>query len=200
MRATRWDAALKTVAVGLVLAAGAPAAAQEKKPSKVEKAGKAAVKEARDFLKEAMVNAQVKAALLKNLDGADGARIHVEVEGRTVTLSGQVKARPSMKLCAEVARSVEGVGLVHNKVQLSPDSGAQDGLEARMKDQLLESEVKVRLLRDVGQDALKVEVEAADGVVAVRGKVVSAEKKDPILKSVRGTPGVVDVKDLLTAP
>ena len=38
------------------------------------------------------------------------------------TLTGQVKERASMKLCGEVARSVEGVGQVHNKVALTPDS------------------------------------------------------------------------------
>jgi hyperosmotically inducible protein len=198
--ATLWKNAV--VVVGLTWLNVQPAAAEEKKPppSKLERAGKIAVKEARDSLKEGMVNAQVRSALLKNLKGADGARIHIEVEGHTVTLTGQVKERASMKLCGEVARSVEGVGQVHNKVALTPDSAAQDGLEARMKDQLLESEVKMRLLRDVGQDGLRVELEAADGVVSVRGKLAAADKKEPILKSVRATPGVVDVKDLLSAP
>lgn len=190
--------------LALVGAASTTLAADPKPaPSTTDKAVKTVQKEAteaRNYLNEAMVNARVRAALLKNLQGADGARVKVDVNGSAVTLSGEVQERASMKLADEVAKSVEGVKSVSNQVKLSAGAAQKDGLEARMKDSLLESEIRVRLLRDVGEAGLKVELEAADGVVSVRGKVVSAQKKDEILKSIRAVVGVRDVKDLLSAP
>jgi len=192
------------VAVILLVSSSASAAEPKKPPpSKADRAVKAVKKEAeqaRNYVQEALVNTQVKALLVKNLAGADGMRISVEVNGAVVTLTGTVNERASMKLADEVARSVEGVKTVSNKIALNAGAAQQDGLEARIKDTLLEGEVRVRMLREAGESALKVELEAADGVVSVRGTVPDAARKEVLLKTVRGTPGVREVIDLLKTP
>lgn len=155
------------------------------------------VKEARNYVAEAMLNAAVRSALLKHLAGADGLRISVSVERTNVILSGEVKDRASMRLAGEVARSVKGVKAVSNRVKLSADSNQNDGLQARLKDAMLESDVKLHVLAAAKDAALHVDVEAADGVVSVRGVLASDAQKQTVLKAVKGTAGVREVKDLL---
>ena len=191
------------VSLGLLAAAPAGAAEPRPAPSATDKAVKAVQKEAtvaRNYLEEAMINGKVRAVLLKNLQGADGARVKVEVVGNRVTLTGEVQERASMKLADEVARSVEGVKAVKNDITLMPGSAQNDGLEARMKDTLLENELRLKLLKTLGEGALKVELGVADGVVVVRGPVKDTAARDAALATLRGTAGVREVKDLLVVP
>jgi osmotically-inducible protein OsmY len=147
----------------------------------------------------------VRLALLESL-GDDGLRIHIDVDGDRVALAGEVRHRSSQELAEEVAEGVNGVRHVRNDLVLEaqaqgpsgkPITRAASQLEDEMADTLLESKVKLRLLDRAGSTAFKVEVEATDGVVSLRGKVPDREHRKIVLEAARETAGVRRVINLL---
>jgi len=186
------------LAVASFLMAGSAGAAESKAAPTVKDKVTKEAKDARDYVKEGILNSKVRVAMLKNLKGADALRVNIDVEGTRVTLSGEVEQRASEKLAGEVARSVEGVTKVQSNIKLNPKAPQQDGFEAKIKDQMLEADVRVHLLGDVGSAGLTLKVEAASGVVSLRGPMADAALKERALKSAKETPGVTSVQDLLT--
>ena len=132
---------------------------------------------------EALTELKVKAALLEKL-GTDALGITVAVVGDKVTLTGAVSKRSTGELAEEVARTVEG-------------AQASGNVEAEANDSLLESKVKMALAKEIGRHAWKVEVEATDGVVSLRGTVPDAQRREIAVKTAEETKGVRKVVDLL---
>jgi len=153
---------------------------------------------AKEDLKESMLNARVRLALLKGMSGADGLRVKVTVRKSVVYLSGEVKERASEKLASEMAQSVPGVTTVKSTIRLNPDAPQQDGFEAEIRDSILASEVKMRLLQEVGDNAMNINVEAASGVVSLRGTVPNKNVEKTAVKQVEDMGGVSRVEDLLS--
>ena len=144
----------------------------------------------------ALTELKVKAALLEKL-GTDALGIKVTVVGDKVTLTGAVKKRSTEEIAEEVARSVAGVRKVDNRLEIAEGDRAGGNLEAEAADSLLESKVKMALAEEIGRHAWKVEVEATDGVVSLRGTVPDRERREIAVKTARGTKGVRKVVDLL---
>ena len=145
----------------------------------------------------ALTELKVKAALLEKL-GTDALGIKVAVVGDKVTLTGAVSKRSTEELAEEVARSVEGVKKVDNRLEVVASGGQAGGnVEAEANDSLLESKVKMALASEIGRHAWNVEVEATDGVVSLRGTVPDAQRREIAVKTARDTKGVRKVVDLL---
>jgi osmotically-inducible protein OsmY len=146
----------------------------------------------------------LRISLLKEL-GSDGLRIHDEVTGGKATLSGTVALRSTQELAEEVALSVPGIRSVDNRVRTEAETQAtakpakaafhHTGLELR--DALLESRVKLRLLDEIGLVAFNLEVEASDGIVSLRGTLADDEHREIALRTARSTPGTKKVLDLV---
>lgn len=70
-------------------------------------------------------------ALQKDFDLFGGIGVDVEAddddEEATVILSGTVGSEDQRRLAELIARGVEGVGTVDNRLQVDPDAGEQDG-------------------------------------------------------------------------
>jgi len=162
-----------------------------------EKASRA-TEVAKEDLKESMLNAKVRLALLKGMTGADGLRVKVTVRKSVIYLSGEVKDRASEKLASEMAQSVSGVTSVKSTIRLNPNAPQQDDFESEIRDSILASEVKMRLLEEVGDNAININVEAASGVVSLRGMVPNRTVKNTALEQVRDMNSVTRVEDLLT--
>jgi osmotically-inducible protein OsmY len=145
---------------------------------------------------DALSAISVKAKLIDKL-GADALGITVSVSGETATLTGEVVKSPSQGLAEEVALSVEGIKKVDNKVAVKGAPGPVAASEASVKNMALELEVKSILLTDIGTNALKIEVEAVDGVVSLRGKLSSAETSTEAINKTRSINGVKKVINLL---
>ncbi len=135
--------------------------------------------------------------------GDDADNVRVAMDGDKALLLGSVHQRAVQELATEVALSVEGVRSVSNRLRLvrAQPAGivaevAADA-ESEAKDAGLESEVKVRLLGEVGRWAGSIEVEAVDGVVSLRGRVPDEARRDIALRTARDTRGVRRVIDLL---
>jgi osmotically-inducible protein OsmY len=145
---------------------------------------------------EALNATSVKAKLIDKL-GADALRITVSVSGETATLTGEVAKSPSQGLAEEVALSVNGIKKVENKVTVKDAAGPMAASEASVKNVALEMKVKGILLTEIGTHALKIEVEAVDGVVSLRGKLDNPEASKAAIKRTRSIEGVKKVVNLL---
>lgn len=172
-------------------------------PGPLEKAGAAAdraVNRVAQSVADALLEGKVKVALLQHLK-SEALAVEVEAMGGTVILSGRVKERSTPMVAEEVAGSVEGVEKVVNKLRWIPSTGKSPSKlgQARQlfQDQLLEGQVKVRLLEELGRTAFAIEVEARASVIVLSGTVDSPEKRKLAVSVAESTPGVRKVHDLL---
>ncbi len=146
---------------------------------------------------DALNGISVRTKLIEKL-GTDALAIAVSVSGETATLTGEVAKSPSQGLAEEVALSVKGIKKVDNKVTVKNAEGAVAASESSVKNVSLEMKVKSILLTDIGANALKIEVEAVDGVVSLRGKLDDSNTSKAAVKKTRSIKGVKKVVDLLS--
>lgn len=159
-----------------------------------ERSATSASQEVRDALQAI----SVKSKLIEKL-GVDALSISVSVSGDTATLTGHVEKKATQELAEEVARSVEGIRSVDDKLEEKVHSSALKAAGSEVKDALLESKVKNVLISEIGANALKIEVEATDGVVSLRGRVNSAETARVAIRKAHSIKGVKRVVDLLAS-
>ena len=145
---------------------------------------------------EALNAISVKTTLIDKL-GTDALAISVSVSGQTATLTGEVTKSPSQGLAEEVALSVPGIKKVDNKVTVKHAASGVAASEASVDNVALEMKVKTILLTEIGANALKIEVEAVDGVVSLRGKLDNPDTSKAAVKKTRSIKGVKKVVDLL---
>ncbi len=155
---------------------------------------------------DTLLQLKVKAALLDEL-GVDGARIAVDARQGSVELYGSVNTRSTAELATRVARSVDGVATVDQRVAVEDDvaGGVIDkqvnraiaATQAPIANALLETRVKARLIEAMGKAAFAVEVEAADGVVSLSGGVPDELRRALAVQTAERTAGVKKVSDLL---
>jgi osmotically-inducible protein OsmY len=129
--------------------------------------------------------------------GAEGIR--VTVDRSKAILTGDVPARSIQEIAEEVVLSVDGMSSVDNEVRVTPpiDETLQPRLEREAADAELESRVKKDLYSEIGSRARRIEVEASDGVVSLRGKVPDDARKKIALDTAAKIKGVTQVIDLI---
>ena len=149
---------------------------------------------------------QQVATMLVNKLGPDAATIRVVVDNKgKVMLIGTCAKRSTQELAKEVALFVPGVKKVQNKVEFVPVATAEGNAAEQAvattgdeaSDSGLETSVKYQLNREIGKTAWKIEVEAVEGVVALRGTVPDQARYDVALKTAASVKGVKQVIDLL---
>jgi osmotically-inducible protein OsmY len=144
--------------------------------------------------------------MLVNKLGPVAATIRVVVDNKgKVMLVGTAAHRSTQELAKEVALFVPGVKKVENKVEYVPAAVAEGNTAEKAmektgdeaSDSGLESSVKYHLNREIGKTAWKIEVEAVEGVVSLRGTVPDQARHDIALKTAESVKGVKQVVDLL---
>jgi hyperosmotically inducible protein len=78
-------------------------------------------REAGQLLAQGGLTAKVKTALLAD-ETVPGTRIDVDTQGNTVTLSGGLASQSEIDRALAIARGVEGVERVENRLTLRPAS------------------------------------------------------------------------------
>lgn len=181
-------AATWLAAVPAVRASDAPAAAEQDDES---------------ALAESLLALKVRTSLLTKL-GLDGTRVDVSASGAKITLSGEVKERATQEIAKEVALGVEGVKEVDNRISVkasgsseTPVAGAVANAEREVNDAALETKVKGRLISELGKYGLRIEVEASDGVVSLRGTLPDKGREEIALDTAKAASGVREVVDLI---
>jgi len=149
---------------------------------------------------------QQLATMLVDKLGEDARTIRVIVNSKgKAMLIGTAARRSTQELAKEVALFVPGVKKVENKVEYVPAAVAEGNTAEKAmektgdeaSDSGLETSVKYHLNREIGKTAWKIEVEAVEGVVSLRGTVPDQARYDIALKTAESVKGVKQVIDLL---
>lgn len=130
------------------------------------------------------------------------SQIHVETNGKVVTLSGTVDNDAARTEALALARGTEGVtDVVDNMTvsQAAAPQAAQGGstVGQKLDDAAITAAVKSKLMVDSVVGGLKIDVDTRDGVVSLSGPVKSQTEKDTAVRIARETSGVKDVQDNL---
>jgi hyperosmotically inducible protein len=143
-----------------------------------------------NFMDDSSITAKVKAALVDH-DSIKSTDISVETDDKVVTLSGFVESQAQAEQAVTVAKGVEGVSSVSDKLHVRDSS--KEGMQGYAGDTATTSEIKAKLLADDIVPSRKVKVETTDGVVQLSGTVDSqaqSERAESITKAVDGVKSV----------
>lgn len=143
-----------------------------------------------DFMDDSTITAKVKAALVDH-DAIKSTDISVKTDNKVVTLTGTVDNQSQVEQATSLAKKVEGVSSVDNKLKVR--EGRTDSMKGYAGDATTTSEVKAKLLADDIVPSRKVKVETTDGVVTLSGTVESkaqVERAESIAKAVDGVKSV----------
>ena len=170
-------------------------ATMDKAQSGVESAGQkvdSSMNKVGNFMDDSTITAKVKAALVDH-DSIKSTDISVKTDQKVVTLSGFVESQAQAEEAVKVAKGVEGVTSVSDKLHV------RDSKETSVKgyagDTAITSEVKAKLLADDIVPSRKVKVETTDGVVQLSGSVDSQAQSDRAEGIAKAIDGVKSVKN-----
>lgn len=143
-----------------------------------------------NFMDDSSITAKVKAALVDH-DSIKSTDISVKTDDKVVTLSGFVESQAQAEQAVSVAKGVEGVSSVSDKLHVRDSN--KEGMQGYAGDTATTSEIKAKLLADDIVPSRKVKVETTDGVVQLSGTVDSqaqSERAESITKAVDGVKSV----------
>ncbi|MDM2755924.1 molecular chaperone OsmY [Citrobacter sp. Cpo221] len=170
-------------------------ATMDKAQSGVESAGQkvdSSMNKVGNFMDDSTITAKVKAALVDH-ESIKSTDISVKTDQKVVTLSGFVESQAQAEEAVKVAKGVEGVTSVSDKLHV------RDSKETSVKgyagDTAITSEVKAKLLADGIVPSRKVKVETTDGVVQLSGTVDSQAQSDRAESIAKAIDGVKSVKN-----
>ena len=151
----------------------------------------------------AATNTEMEAAIAKALVeklGSDASTIRVAYYDGKATLSGRVAELATKELAKEVALYVPGVTKVENEVESTQRREVGGGkMVDETQDANLEAAVKRAVHDEIGEHSGKVEVEACEGAVSIRGTVPDATRVGLAVAAAQKVPGVSKVVNLLRA-
>ena len=170
-------------------------ATMDKAQSGVESAGQkvdSSMNKVGNFMDDSTLTAKVKAALVDH-ESIKSTDISVKTDQKVVTLSGFVESQAQAEEAVKVAKGVEGVTSVSDKLHV------RDSKETSVKgyagDTAITSEVKAKLLADDIVPSRKVKVETTEGVVQLSGTVDSQAQSDRAESIAKAIDGVKSVKN-----
>lgn len=170
-------------------------ATMDKAQSGVESAGQkvdSSMNKVGNFMDDSTITAKVKAALVDH-ESIKSTDISVKTDQKVVTLSGFVESQAQAEEAVKVAKGVEGVTSVSDKLHV------RDSKETSVKgyagDTAITSEVKAKLLADDIVPSRKVKVETSEGVVQLSGTVDSQAQSDRAESIAKAIDGVKSVKN-----
>ncbi|CNH53481.1 osmotically inducible protein OsmY [Yersinia thracica] len=196
MTNTKFARSMMAVVLGTALISGSVFAEEtmlNKTDNVVDSAGAkldSSMKKVDNYMGDSAATAKVKSALLeeKTLKSTD---ISVETNHGVVTLTGFVTSQAEAETAVDIAKNVEGVKSVSDKLHVK-DQKTQSVSEYA-GDAATTSSIKAKLLADDIVPSRKIKVETTDGVVQLSGTVenkAQAERAESIAKAVDGVKSV----------
>ncbi len=142
-------------------------------------------------LDDSVITTKVKAQLLED-PATKAHQIKVKTYHGVVQLSGFVDSSESQSRAAEIARGVEGVKDVRNRLTLrvGPNSAGQV-----LDNSILTAKVKAALVKDPDTKARDIKVTSEGDVVKLSGFVDSSGQKDAAYRVASAVDGVRDVRN-----
>ncbi len=202
MKSVKINKTLLAVMLGTALVSGSALAEEtttDKAQNSAHSAGEkidSSMNKVGNFMDDSAITAKVKAALVddENIKSTD---ISVETEKAVVTLSGFVESQAQAEQAVKVAKGVEGVSSVSDKLHVR--DGHEKSAKGYAGDTATTSEIKAKLLADDIVPSRKVKVETTDGVVQLSGTVDSQAQIDRAESIAKAVDGVKSVKNDLKA-
>ncbi|CRY26358.1 molecular chaperone OsmY [Yersinia enterocolitica] len=196
MTNTKFARSMMAVVLGTALVSGSVFAEEtmlNKADNMVDSTGAkldSSMKKVDNYMGDSAATAKVKSALLeeKTLKSTD---ISVETNHGVVTLTGFVTSQAEAETAVDIAKNVEGVKSVSDKLHVK-DQKSQSVSEYA-GDAATTSSIKAKLLADDIVPSRKIKVETTDGVVQLSGNVenkAQAERAESIAKAVNGVKSV----------
>lgn len=196
MTNTKFARSMMAVVLGIALMSGSVLAEEtmlNKADNVVDSTGAkldSSMKKVDNYMGDSAATAKVKSALLeeKTLKSTD---ISVETNHGVVTLTGFVTSQAEAETAVDIAKNVEGVKSVSDKLHVK-DQKSQSVSEYA-GDAATTSSIKAKLLADDIVPSRKITVETTDGVVQLSGNVenkAQAERAENIAKAVNGVKSV----------
>ena len=189
---------LLAVTLGSVLVSGsalAETSTMDKAQNTADTAGEkidSSMNKVGNFMDDSSITAKVKAALVDH-ESIKSTDISVKTDNKVVTLSGFVESQTQAEEAVKVAKGVEGVSSVSDKLHV------RDSKESSVKgyagDAATTSEIKATLLADDIVPSRMVKVETTDGVVQLSGTVENQAQSDRAESIAKAIDGVKSVKN-----
>ena len=170
-------------------------ATMDKAQSGLESAGQkvdSSMNKVGNFMDDSTLTAKVKAALVDH-ESIKSTDISVKTDQKVVTLSGFVESQAQAEEAVKVAKGVEGVTSVSDKLHVRDSKNTS--VKGYAGDTAITSEVKAKLLADDIVPSRKVKVETTDGVVQLSGTVDSQAQSERAESIAQAIDGVKSVKN-----
>jgi hyperosmotically inducible periplasmic protein len=135
--------------------------------------------------------------------------IEVEVRRNTAILTGSVESQAELDLAETLARSVQGITRVENRLEIDPDFMARTGRDQRttrdgerdfgtvVSDATTTAQVKSKLLWNTQTSGMDINVDTHRGRVTLEGTVDSRASRQLAEQLARNTSNVVAVENRL---
>lgn len=179
------------VMLGSVLASGSALAANTTAESAGQKVD-SSMSKVGNFMDDSTITAKVKAALVDH-ESIKSTDISVKTEEKVVTLSGFVESQAQAEEAVKVAKEVEGVSSVSDKLHVR--DGKDQSVKGYAGDAVTTSEIKAKLLADDIVPSRNVKVETTDGLVQLSGTVKNQAQSDRAESIAKAIDGVKSVKN-----
>ena len=158
---------------------------QERTAEMMERAGDAA--------SDMRIHLAVEAEFARS-DELSAFTIGTDVSDGVVRLDGEVESSTERELAGELAKSVDGVKEVDNRIDvMGDDPGFIDRIQSAVTDAALTAHVNTRLLASENTSGLEISVASDGNVVTLSGEVESDAERDLAELIARNTSGVEDV-------
>lgn len=194
MNTRKFSKTLLTVVLGSMLVSGA-AFAQSETANTAESAGQkidSSLNKVGNFMDDSAITAKVKAALVDD-ETVKSADISVKTDNKVVTLSGFVASQAEAEKAVSLAKAVEGVTSVSDKLHVKDEK--TQSVSGYAGDTATTSEIKAKFLADDLVPSRNVKVTTTDGVVQLSGTVESQAQSDRAESIVKAVDGVKSVKN-----
>lgn len=157
--------------------------------------------DSKEAFRDGWVEGKLQSVLLMS-EHIDVNDIDIEVNDYVATLSGAVDNEVTRELAEELAKGVEGINEVDNKLKIKKDKKdmAKNESDRRMSvgryvaDSLLTAELKLDLIQSESVPAMDLNLTVNDDVVIIEGEVKSESVKDLAEKIVSNN---VDVREVV---
>jgi hyperosmotically inducible protein len=152
---------------------------------------------------DATITAKVKTRLLWN-NNTEGLKINVDTADGIVTLGGRVDSDAKRQLAVQLAKNTGGVRKVIDNLEVLPekkemkDEGAMEKMKKEVTDTWITGKIKMMLMISKEAEGSDIDVSTENGIVTLRGTVISKKQKDKIVTLAEDNKYVKEVRADLT--
>lgn len=201
MKNTKFARSMMAIVLGSVLVSGSAMAEEtlmQKAQSAADSTGAkidSSMKKVDGYMDDSGITAKVKSALVdaKDIKSND---ISVNTSKGVVTLNGFVSSQDQAERAVTLAKGVEGVKSVSDKLHVKDST--KSSVKGYASDTAITSEVKAKLLADDLVPSRNVKVETQNGLVQLSGTVKTKAQSDRAESVASAIEGVKSVKNDLT--